>query len=506
MSKTHTERTFNSVNWNLLRVVIQTVVGLAVGILLARMLPPEDFGLLASAMIFIGFAETIGSLGMGSAVIQRPNLTEVQRRIAATLSLIMGLLLTLLVVALAPLLAMAFDNEQVTLVVRIMSISLFISALSAVSRGMLMRRLDFKLLFFIELASYIAGYAGLSLLLVFNGYGVWGLVWGALLSIGLSSVLVIWFEPLKLQWHLPRKDVMSLLHFGGGMSLNSIINYFAANVDYFAIGKFLNQHSLGLYSRAYHLVTLPLTKIATTLTSVMFPAYSEIQANPKRVKEIYYRVIQVVSLIVLPVMMSFSASAEYIIVGLYGENWTEAVSAFRILAVAGIFKVIFHLAGPVVQATGHVYKELRRQAVYFVLLAVGCFSVADRGIEAVACVVVVGSLWLYFSMAQLALGILEGRWREFFLAQLPGVSLGVLVVLANIGVTLCLVSHQLPEAVMLLIVIASSAFAYLLGFLFLPSILVGNGPAWLIDKYVHKAPIPIVLKGWLQARRPYNKS
>jgi len=502
MNKTHTERTVSSVNWNLLRVAIQTVLGLGVGILLARMLPPEDFGLLASAMIFIGLAETIGSLGMGSAVIQRPNLTEAQRRIAATLSLLMGLVLTLLVVALAPLLALAFDNTQVTLVVRVMAISLFLSALSAVSRGLLMRRLDFKLLFFIELVSYVSGYAGLSLLLVFNDFGVWSLVWGALLSIGLSSVLVLWFEPLRLQWRLAREDVLSLLHFGGGMSLNSIINYFAANVDYFAIGKFLNQHSLGLYSRAYHLVTLPLTKIATTLTSVMFPAYSEIQANPKRVREIYYRVIQVVSLVIFPVMMSFSASAEFIIVGLYGDNWRDAVEAFRILAIAGIFKVIFHLAGPVVQATGHVYQEVRRQAVYLLVLAVGCFSVADRGIEAVACVVVVGSLWLYLSMAKLALDIVGGLWRDFFMAQLPGLALGAGVVLANIGVASCLAPYQLAETVMLVIVIASSAVAYCLGFLFLPSVLVGSSPAWIIDKYVHRLPLPLVFKRWLQARRP----
>jgi len=284
--------------------------------------------------------------------------------------------------------------------------------------------------------------------------------------------------------------------------LNGIINYFAANVDYFAIGKLLNQHSLGLYSRAYHLVTLPLTKISTTLTSVMFPAYSEIQANPKRVREIYYRVIQVISLVTFPVMMSFSASAEYIIVGLYGDNWGEAVEAFRILAVAGIFKVIFHLAGPVVQATGHVYQEVRRQIVYFVLLAVGCFSVADRGIEAVACVVVVGSLWLYLSMTKLALDILGGRWRDFFMAQLPGLALGVLVVLVNVGVAEYLAPYQFPETVMLMIVIASSAVTYCLGFFFLPSVLVGNGPAWIIDKYIHRLPLPLMFKSWLQARRP----
>ena len=500
MANSHSDRTVSSVNWNLLRVIIQTGLGLMVSILLARILPPEDFGLLATAMIFLGLAELVGSMGMGSAVIQRANVTKDDIATAGTLSVITGLVLALAVAAIAPWLADLFKEPEVTRVVQAMALGLFISAIAAVPKGMIMRRMDFKCLFFIDLIAYMSGYAGLAIVLALNDFGVWSLVWGALLSMALTSGMVIFSEPLRIKWRLKWTEAKSLLRFGGGMSLNSLINYCAANVDYFSIGKFLDQHALGLYSRAYHLVTLPLNKVATTLTSVMFPAYSEIQADPTRVKTIYLRIVEVIGLVIFPVMIAFAVAGEYVIVGLYGPNWYPAVDAFRILALAGMLKVIFHLAGPVVQASGYVYHEVARQAVYLLVLAVGCVLVAHKGIEAVAWVVVTGSAWLYLSMAQLVLRIVGGQWSQFIKAQLPGLVLAGFVALANVAAMTFIANLGLPPEIGLLVIVLVCGVVYLLGFLYIPAVFIGTSPAWLISKYASKMPTYVGL--YLQTRRP----
>ncbi len=495
----HSERTARSVNWNLFRVVIQTFLGFAVGIALARILPPEAFGLVATATIFMGLAEILGSLGMGAAVIQKNNLTHSQARTASTLSWITGLILAVVVALCAPFLALLFDNDQVKPVIQVMAITLLLASVGAVPRGMMMKRLDFKRLFVVDLVSYLFGYSGLTLILALNDFGVWSLVFGALLSVGISSAMCLWYQSLWPQWKFRGQEIKTLLHSGGGMSLNNLINYCAANVDYLTIGKFQDQHALGLYSRSYHLVTLPLNKIANTLTSVMFPAYSEIQADPHRVKAIYLRLVEVIGLLMFPVMACFAVFGYEVIVGMYGAKWTSAVVAFQILAIAGAFKVIFHLAGPVVQATGHVYREVRQQLIYLAILVVGCFYAAPYGIENVAWVVVLASAWLYIAMARLALEILAGRWSDFLKAQLPGMVMAAVVVLADIGVM-----HALPVGMaaelQLLVLIIASAITYGLAMLFLPVLLIGQSPAWLIHKYASK--LPLALSVWLCARRP----
>jgi teichuronic acid exporter len=459
--------------------MIQTILGFVVGVVLV-----------ATASVFMGLAEILGSLGMGAAVIQNPNLTHDQARTASTLSWLTGLGLSLAVVALAPLLADLFNNDQVQPVVQVMAATLLLAAIGAVPRGMLMKQLDFRRLFVVDLVSYLCGYAGLTLLLAFYGFGVWSLVLGALLSGLVSSAMTLLYSPVLPQWRFHWGEIKSMLHSGGGMSLNSLINYTAANVDYMMIGKYQDQHVLGLYSRAYHLVTLPLNKIANTLTSVMFPAYAEIQADPHRVKAIYLRLVEVIGLLMFPVMACFGLFGQQVIVGLYGSNWEAAVMAFQVLSLAGAFKVIFHLAGPVVQATGHVYREVRQQSVYLMILAVGCVIAAPYGIEAVSWVVVIASAWLYLAMGRLALEILGGRWGEFFRAQRPGLVLAAVVVAADTGVMKLLPDHLSAE-VQLLLLVGASGMAYGVGWLLLPERWIGQTPAWLLHKYVSKLPSPL---------------
>ncbi len=497
----HSERTTNGVSWNLLRMLIQTVLGFGVGIALARMLPPEAFGLVATATVFMGLAEILGSLGMGAAVIQRPDLTAQQSRTAATLSLLMGVVLTALVLISAPILARMFNSAEVAPVLQVMSLTLLITSLGAVPKGLLMKQLEFKTLFIVDLISYLVGYAGVTIGLALNGFGVWSLVVGALASVTLSSLLCLFYQPLLPHWRCQLQDIKDFLHSGGGISLNSLINYAAANVDYLMIGKFQGQYALGLYSRAYHLVTLPLNKVATTLTSVMFPAYAEIQAHPHRVKNIYLRLIDIISLLLFPMMACFVVFADEVILGLYGSNWLGAVGAFRILALAGAFKIIFHLAGPLVQATGHVYREVRQQVVYLLILAVGCFVAAPYGVELVAWVVVVASVWLYLAMARLALSIVAGTWREFYVAQLPGIWVALIVIAIDSMVMALLPSNWAYEWRLLVLVI-SSGLAWVGAALYLPAPLIGQAPAWLISKFAGR--LPASLGDWLRHRRPLN--
>lgn len=496
----HTQRTIRGANWNMLRVILQTVVSLGSTVVVARILTPEDFGLLATAMIFVGFAEIISNVGMGSAVIQRKDLDEAKIRTATTLSVLLGLLLLAGIWLVSEPIALFFGDPRIGPVVRVLGFAVLLSALSTVSRGLIMRRMDFRRLFFIDSAGHIIGYVGVVITLALLGYGVWSMVLGTLATNFLGALFSFLSEPFRMTLSPKRDDLRTLLSYGGGMSLSSVVGYFARKSDYFVIGKFLDQAMLGLYNRAYHLINLPLRKITGTLGSVMFASYAEVQDNLPRLRQVYLRVLSVTSLITFPVFIGMLVCGEYVITGLYGERWAAAVPVFQVLCLMGLVRLVLVLTGPVVQAMGYVHAEMRRQLVFFVILVCGAIVAAQYGITEVAVSVVVATAWLYVSMARLAIRLLDASWGEFLRAQLPGYYLGMLVGGVDYMVIRGLSPMISSAEVMLLILLITSGLVYLVGFLCLPSWLMGDAPRWVLEKYQRR--LPAALRNRLVQAKP----
>lgn len=497
-ANTHTQRTIQGANWNMMRVIVQTVVSLGVTIVAARILPPEDFGLLATAMIFIGLAEIISTMGMGAAVVQCKELDEESIRTANTLSVMIGIGLMSSLILVAYPVAAFFGDDRIGPILQVLSFSLFMSALSTVSRGLIMRRMDFRRLFFIDSTGHVIGYAGVVIIMAVMGFGVWSLVAGTIATTVLGAVLSFVYEPFRMSFRPEKKRVKELLSFGGGVSISGVVGYFARNVDFFIIGKFLDQMLLGLYSRAYHLVNLPLAKIAGTLTTVMFSSYAEVQDEPERLRRVYFRVVSVTALMAFPVFVGMLVSGKYIITGMYGANWIDAVPAFQILCLMGLIRLVLILTGPVIQAMGKVHAEMKRQIIFFVVLTLACLVAVPKGISAVGFAVVGATLWLYLANVGLAIKLLETSWGDFFKVQVPGFLLAGFVGLVDLFVLYLLEGKIASAEIMLVILMMSSGLAYLIGFFGLPASWMGGVPEWILGKYSHR--MPSKLKEWAQKR------
>ncbi len=494
----HKHRTLRGVLWNSLRVFGQTAISLATGIVLARLLQPEDFGLLALAMVFIGVADLIAAAGMEPAVIQRRDLTETHLRVATTLSLLSGTLLALLFWALAQPISAFFGEPRVAAIIPVLACGLALTAATATSRGLLIRRMEFRILLAIDLVAYLVGSTGVSIGMALLGYGVWSLVVGTVVTLVIQGVALAWIEPLRFPLSLSRREARDLLGFGGAVSLNEVINYFASNVDYLVIGRYLEATRLGLYARAYSLASMPVSKIASSLSGALFPSYAEVQHDREKLGRGYLKTIHATALLTFPLLAGFIVSGELIIVGLLGEKWRPAAAAFRILALAGAFKTIFHLAGAVAQATDNMRGEIARQSVYLALLVAGCWLLVGQGIEAVAWVVVFASFWLYLSMAQFVQRITGISWADFFRAQRPGVFLAGLVAVCELPLLWLGREAGCSALTTLFLVIAVSALVAVLGVLFLPQSLLGPMPAWVLRHLAHN--FPPWLRLWIERR------
>lgn len=407
--------------------MVQGVLQFGVGVLLARILPPQDFGVVALAYVVIGFAAVLSELGLAPAVVQRRDLTERHLRVSFTTAVAAGIAMAVALYVLAPLIGVLTRTPELPRLLRALALLFVAGGLGATSRGLLQRALDFRRLFLLEVASYSVGYAFVAVILALQGFGAWSLVVGALAQNFLASVLALHLARHSRRPLFATRELRDLLGFGAGMSLLQLVNYTARSGDNFVVGRWLGPLSLGLYSRAYSLMALPLNYGGTVISSVLFPAFSEINSDRERMKRAYLMSVQLTALLAAPVMAGMIVAAPHMVMGLYGPRWTGAVLPLQILCAAGLFRTVYHLAGSVAQASGQVYAELRRQVGYMVIVIGGSLIGTRWGLAGVAVGVGVGISFMYLAMAQLSLRIIGGSWRAFVAAQLPGVLLAGIV-------------------------------------------------------------------------------
>lgn len=412
-----TARTTRAAKWRAIATAFATGSRFAVGVLLARLLSPADFGIVALTFIVLGFAAPLGDLGMGNAVVQRSVLTERHVRVAFTFSTILGLLVAAAIAATGPLAAAFMGDDRVAVVLRTLAIGFAIQGVSIVPGALLRRRLDFRSQFFIETGSYLLGYGCLSVGLALRGYGYWSLVWGSLLQTLIASAAQLIIVPHARRPLLARRELGELFHFGFGSAVNQCVNYVALNGDNFVVGRVLGAVSLGLYSRAYGLMNLPYTHAASVMSSVLFPAFAQAQGTPARLRRAYLLLTRLTAMISASAMGTMAIVAPHLVRSVYGARWMGVVVPLQILCVAGYFRALYHLGGVVSQSVGWIYSELWRQVVYAALVVGGTFIGAQYGLAGVAVAVSVAILCMFVATGQLALRATETSWAAYFGVQ-----------------------------------------------------------------------------------------
>jgi O-antigen/teichoic acid export membrane protein len=441
-----TGRTIRAARWRLGASLVGAVFQFVTGVVLARLLTPADFGIMALAFAVLGLTTLFGDFGMGGAVVQWPRLTERHVRTAFTFSVVLGLTLTLLVAATAPLGAALMREPKLALVLRVLAVGFVVRSFAVVANALLRRQLDFRRLFFAELGSYVLAYAGIAVTLAMLGFGVWSLVWGGLLQSALSSLILLSMARHPMRPFLGRRELRDLLHFGVGSTANAFVNYAATSGDNFVAGRWIGATGLGLYSRAYSLMNLPYTYMSSVISGVLFPAFAQTAGEVHRLRRGYLLASRLTALAAAPIMGGMAVAAPHLIRGLYGRSWNGSIVPLQILCIAGYFRALYHLGGSVTQASGQVYRELRAQVGYALLVVGGCIAASRFGLPGIAGAVAFAILYMYVAMAVLALGISGVTWRQYLSAQGPGVGLGILVALSAAAVRASLERLRWPSA------------------------------------------------------------
>ena len=333
-------------------------IRLSISILLARLLDPSDFGLIATVNVFTGFLSLFVDMGIGAAIIQRKAISQTLLASAFWFNLAIGIVLTIAFAICAPLMATFFAQASLTRIAQVSSMSFALASAAIVPIAMLRRGLQFKEIAIVELSScVIGGIVGFASAIA--GLGVWSLVFQNLVFLAAKTIAVFAFSSFRPSIEFDWEKIAKILPFSMNLTGAKLVNYWVRKADNVLIARVLGATQLGIYSRAYSLMLLPLGQVSTVVGHVMFPTLSTIQDDLPRTKSIYLKALRIVALITFPISLGLMATADFFVIGLLGNKWADAIPILRILCLVGMTQSLGTMSGVIYQSQIWFYVKLK---------------------------------------------------------------------------------------------------------------------------------------------------
>lgn len=354
-----------------------------VSIVLARLLAPEEFGLLAIITVFINLASVFLDFGFSTALIQKQDIREEHYSAVFFLNVTMGFLLAAAVFLIAPILGKFYEKEVLVNVTRLMSLSIFISSFGQVMRARLRRDMNFRPISLAAIyAAIISG--AVAMLMAWKGFGVWSLAVQSVILQILTVLFLYLFCKLRVPYRFDRKALVEMWPFSSKLFFSGLLDTLFFNLDALIIGKLLSPTTLGYYHRAKSLENFGFRYTASTLSSVLFPGLSSIQNDTERFRQMTLKIFYLLSFISFIACGLFLVTSREIIIILFSAKWEPSVIMFQILISGAFASQIFNLFHNVLLSLGKsktylkiniFHKSLLFGSFFFIVYFPQAFSV-----------------------------------------------------------------------------------------------------------------------------------
>lgn len=360
--------------------ILSQLVGVTV---LAHLLPPRAYGLMAMATVVTNFAYLFRDLGSGAAVIQAP---KVSPELASTLhwtNLAFGTAIAVVVAAMSPVAAAIFHEPELQDVLCLLALIFPLSSLGVVRQALLERESRFALVAAVEIAAALGGLVT-ALLMAWLGAGVYSLVGQILVAALATTGVLAWIAGFRPLAHWNWREFKSIAGFSGHLSLFNIVLYLSRNADSMVIGRLLGSAALGVYSVAYRIMLFPVQNMSYVASRALYPVMSRQQDDPQAMAALYLKTVGFIAFLTAPLMAGLVALREPFVATVFGERWHEAVDVLVWLAPVGFLQSVVSTTGTVFMARGRTDLMLYL-GLLATVLQVGAFVVgAHWGIEGVA--------------------------------------------------------------------------------------------------------------------------
>lgn len=371
-----TNKIINSFIWKLLERFSSQAISLLVTILLARILLPIEFGIIAIIVVFIELANVIIDGGLCTALIQKKGADDIDFSTIMYFSLVLAGVLYLLLYILAPTIANFYDNTLLTPVLRILSINLFLNSFNAIQRAYISKHMLFDKLFYCSLvAIVVSGTTGI--VMAYSGYGVWALVAQQITNQFVLSV-IMWFT---IKWRplfvFSKERFKTLFDYGWKIFLSNLIIALYENVRSLIIGKMYHPSALAFFDRGKQFPNLIMTNINISLQTVLLPAFAEIQEQKELVKQMMKKSIELTNFCTLPLLVGLAVAAKPLVILLLTDKWIEAVPFIQIFSIAFMMMPIQSSNMSAIKALGYsnitLKIEIIKKVIETIILVISFF-------------------------------------------------------------------------------------------------------------------------------------
>jgi PST family polysaccharide transporter len=432
-------------------------LSLVVFLVLARLLTPPEFGLVALAAVFVAFAQLIIDQGFGDALIQRPTVTRGHIDTAFWVAVATGTLLALIGVVVAGPLSTLLDEPRLTPILQVLSLLFIVSSLSSTQQALLRRELAFRSLATRGLLA-LAGGGAVGIVMALLDFGAWALV-GQQIAAAVISVITLWtISPWRPGLEVSRKNFVELFNFGIKVVGSDVLTFLSRNTDNLLIGVFLGARFLGIYAVAYRILDTSQKVLVSVSRRLAFPALAKLQGDPQRMKRAYLKLTRIAGSAILPGYVGLALVAPEMTVFLFGFRWVEAGPVASILFLIGPVLSMQAFSTSLLTAAGHPAVVFRFRLITTVTNVIGFIIAVLLGREIFWVAVAYSArgyllLPLNLSWQRRYGGIETGE----YLAQLKGTILATLVMTAAVlGIKLGLAGVVGNSMLLLLEVLAGA--------------------------------------------------
>jgi O-antigen/teichoic acid export membrane protein len=324
--------------------VVTFVISLGATAVMARLLTPQDYGLIGMVAVLTNFVSMFKDLGLSTATIQKDQITGDQISTLFWLNVALGAGVMAVAAALSPIVAWFYGDRRLLAITLVTSIGLLISGLAVQHEALLRRQMRFLVLSVISLASVIVGYI-VGITFAWFRFSYWALVFSQLGLVAFNTIAIWCACRWRPGWPRLGSGVGSMVRFGGNLTGFTIINYFSRNLDNLLIGRVWGAFQLGIYSRAYQLMMVPIDQVNTPITSVAVPALSRLNDRHADYRKAYLRMIEKVAILTMPGVALMIGCSDWVIRIVLGPQWHEASRIFILLGITGLVQPIANTTG-----------------------------------------------------------------------------------------------------------------------------------------------------------------
>ena len=379
MSESLKQKTVKGVAWTSLNKVLDLGFGFVIGVILARLLSPSDYGLLAMIAVFNAIAFAFLDSGFGNALIRKPDLNEDDNTTAFLFNLVAGVVLFGVIWFIAPWVSAFYNKPILTPLLRAEGSLLIVASFKIVQNTQLTRALNFKAKMIIRIVSSVSG-GVIGIIAAYSGLGVWALV-AMHIADALISLVLLWvISPWRPRGKWSKRSFNYLWGYGSKLLASGLLDTVYSNIYPIVIGKFYSAADLGQYSRAKGYAYLPSQSLTGVIQQVTFPVLSQIQDDDQRLGNNYRRMLRFTVFIVFPIMIGMAALAYPLVVSLVTDKWAQCVPYLQIICLASMWYPVHAINLSLLQVKGRSDLFLRLEIIKKAIVTIAVFVCVPFGI------------------------------------------------------------------------------------------------------------------------------